>query len=163
MRERAKARRSIGSESGAGLVEFALILPLLMALILGIFTGGLAYNRKISITSAVREGARFGATLACSASCVSGGSFATQVKQRVADNSSGELSPSDVCAAVVLAPDTASPPTCGVADPAGSAGTRIVKVSASKQTTFDVLLFRRALTLSSKSAARYERESTYNQ
>lgn len=133
-----------------------------MALVLGIFTGGLAYNRKISITSAVREGARYGATLACSASCVSGGTLVTQVKQRVADNSSGELSPSDVCAAVVLAPDT-SPPKCGVADPAGSAGTYIVKVSASTLAELDVLMFRRTLTLSSRSAARYERESTYNQ
>lgn len=162
MRQRAKARRFSGSDSGAGLVEFALILPLLMMLVLGLFTGGLAYNRKISITASVREGARFGATLACSASCVSAGTLVTQVKQRVADNSSGELAPADVCAAIVLAPD-ASPPKCGVADPAGSAGTYIVKVSAAKEATIDALVFRRALTLSSRSAARYERESTYNQ
>lgn len=50
-------------ERGAALVEFAIVLPLLVMLMLGIFTGGLAYNRKIGISNAVREGSRYGATL----------------------------------------------------------------------------------------------------
>src|SRR5258708_12152723 len=65
MRRTASARAR--GEQGASLVEFALIVPLLFALVLGIATGGLAYNRKISITNSRREGARFGATLACHA------------------------------------------------------------------------------------------------
>jgi Flp pilus assembly protein TadG len=49
-------------ESGASLVEFALVLPVFMMLLLGMFTGGLAYSRKLSVGQAVREGARYGAT-----------------------------------------------------------------------------------------------------
>lgn len=50
-------------ESGASLVEFALVLPVFFTVMLGMFTGGLAYNRKLSVTQATREGARYGATL----------------------------------------------------------------------------------------------------
>ncbi|MDZ7676002.1 MAG: TadE family protein [Acidimicrobiales bacterium] len=45
-------------ERGAALVEFALILPLLCALLFGIVQFGLAYDRKQSVNSAAREGAR---------------------------------------------------------------------------------------------------------
>lgn len=141
-------------------MEFALILPLLMALILGLFTGGVAYNRKISITNAVREGARYGATLACTAACVSAGSWVTQVKGRVAEASGGELLTSDVCAWVG---DAVGSTQCGQADPPGSAGTIVVKVNASKAAELDVVFFKRTLTLTSKSTARYERSNNYNQ
>jgi hypothetical protein len=45
------------------MVEFALILPLLVMLLLGIVTGAQAYGQKLSITNASREGSRYGATL----------------------------------------------------------------------------------------------------
>jgi Flp pilus assembly protein TadG len=158
---RAKSRQVMRrGERGAGLVEFALVLPLLMALVLGLVTGGIAYNRKISITNAVREGARYGATLSCSAACVSGGTWISQVKTRVADASGGELATTDVCAWVGQAAGTVD---CGQADPAGSAGTMVVKVSATKDAELDVIFFRQTLTLTSKSTARYERSDNYNE
>jgi Flp pilus assembly protein TadG len=49
-------------ERGAVAVEFALVLPLLVMLLMGIITGGLAYSNSIGLANAVREGARFGAT-----------------------------------------------------------------------------------------------------
>jgi len=49
-------------ERGAVAVEFALILPLLVMLLLGITTSGLSYSNALGVTNAVREGARFGAT-----------------------------------------------------------------------------------------------------
>src|SRR5438105_9682196 len=52
---RSVVRRHIKNESGAALVEFALILPVFMMLVLGTFTGGLAYSTKQEITSAARE------------------------------------------------------------------------------------------------------------
>ena len=65
-------------EAGAALVEFALVVPVFMMLVFGLFTGGLAYSTKQSVTAAAREGSRYGATLplAVDASCnpVSGGS-----------------------------------------------------------------------------------------
>jgi Flp pilus assembly protein TadG len=45
-------------ESGAELVEAALVLPLLLMLLLGIVTFGRAYNVYQTITRAAREGAR---------------------------------------------------------------------------------------------------------
>lgn len=50
------------SEHGAVAVEFALVLPILIMLLLGITTAGVSYAHALGVTNAVREGARFGAT-----------------------------------------------------------------------------------------------------
>jgi Flp pilus assembly protein TadG len=50
--------RSLRSERGSVAVEFALILPILVALLFGIVEFGRAYNAQISVTAAAREGAR---------------------------------------------------------------------------------------------------------
>ena len=44
-------------------VEFALVLPLVVMLLLGTVTAGLSYAHSIGLTNAVREGSRFGATM----------------------------------------------------------------------------------------------------
>ena len=46
------------NQIGAAAVEFALILPCLLALVFGIFQFGIAFNNWITITNAAREGAR---------------------------------------------------------------------------------------------------------
>jgi Flp pilus assembly protein TadG len=46
------------TEDGAVAVEFALLLPLLVALLLGIMEFGLLYNAQITLTNAAREGVR---------------------------------------------------------------------------------------------------------
>src|SRR3954447_21671996 len=51
-------------ERGAELIEFALILPLFLVLIMGIFDFGLAFQRYEVITNAAREGARLGSLVA---------------------------------------------------------------------------------------------------
>jgi Flp pilus assembly protein TadG len=56
---RAHARRA---ERGAAALEFALVVPVLVMLLVGIVTGGVTYSRGIALTDAVRESARFGAT-----------------------------------------------------------------------------------------------------
>ena len=45
-------------EKGASAVEFALVLPVLFALLFGIIEFGAAFNAQISLTQAVREGVR---------------------------------------------------------------------------------------------------------
>ena len=45
----------------AALIEFAVALPLLVVLIVGIFDFGGAFNLKQELSNAAREGARFGA------------------------------------------------------------------------------------------------------
>lgn len=46
---------------GQSLVEFALILPLMVLIIAGLFDLGRAFFASITITNAAREGARYGA------------------------------------------------------------------------------------------------------
>ncbi|MEA2016599.1 MAG: TadE/TadG family type IV pilus assembly protein [Actinomycetota bacterium] len=45
-------------KKGSSAVEFAIILPILIMLILGIVQFGVAYNNYIALTHAAREGAR---------------------------------------------------------------------------------------------------------
>ena len=50
-------------ERGAALIEMALALPILVMLLVGIVSAGIAYNHQLSLTHAAREGGRYGATL----------------------------------------------------------------------------------------------------
>ena len=45
-------------DSGQSLLEFAIVLPILLALLVGILEFGVAWNRKQVLTNAAREGAR---------------------------------------------------------------------------------------------------------
>ncbi len=49
------------SEQGATAIEFALLLPVLIMILVGTFEFGLAYNNYLAITHAAREGARMAA------------------------------------------------------------------------------------------------------
>ena len=51
------------SEKGQSLVEFVLILPILLMLILGVLEYGWMLNAKVTVNSAAREGARTRAAL----------------------------------------------------------------------------------------------------
>jgi Flp pilus assembly protein TadG len=57
MRANGRARR-IDGDNGVVSVELALVLPFLLLLIFGIIQFGRAYNAKVELTGAVREGAR---------------------------------------------------------------------------------------------------------
>lgn len=45
-------------DEGAAMVEFALVLPLLLLLVTGMLQFGLVFNKYITLTDAVRSGAR---------------------------------------------------------------------------------------------------------
>jgi Flp pilus assembly protein TadG len=49
-----------GSERGAELIEFALIVPLLLFIIMGLIDFGFMFQRYEVVTNAAREGARLG-------------------------------------------------------------------------------------------------------
>lgn len=53
-----RPRRAPRADSGAAAVEFALIVPVLMAVVFGIVQFGLYYNATIELSGAAREGAR---------------------------------------------------------------------------------------------------------
>jgi Flp pilus assembly protein TadG len=46
------------SERGAAAIEFALLLPVLLMLVLGTIEFGRAYNAQITLTNAARDGVR---------------------------------------------------------------------------------------------------------
>jgi Flp pilus assembly protein TadG len=50
--------RRLGNESGQALMEMALLLPVLLLIVLGIFEFGRAYHAKQVVQDAAREGAR---------------------------------------------------------------------------------------------------------
>lgn len=56
------ARASLGTvareDRGAQAVEFALILPVLLIIVMGIINFGYAFSQKLALNQAVREGAR---------------------------------------------------------------------------------------------------------
>jgi Flp pilus assembly protein TadG len=64
------------SERGAELIEFALVLPLLLVLVLGIVDFGFLFQRLEVITNAAREGARM---------AVLSGYTTTDIEARVLD------------------------------------------------------------------------------
>ena len=101
-----------GGERGSSIVEFAVILPVFLALVLGAFTGAAAYGRKQDLVSAAREGTRFAATLAvypvnsaCTAGATDMDTWLNCVKAAVVQAASGDLKPGGsvryVCVAYV--------------------------------------------------------------
>ena len=50
--------RTRRDDRGAAMVEFAIVLPVLLLILLGIIEFGRAYNTQVSIQAAAREGAR---------------------------------------------------------------------------------------------------------
>jgi len=53
-----KRRNAIRGQRGQALVEFTIILPILLLLLLGILQFGVVFNNYITLTDAVRAGAR---------------------------------------------------------------------------------------------------------
>jgi len=148
-------------EKGAALAELAMVLPIAMALLLAIFTGGSAYFKKISLVDAARDGARYGASLKVQVGGLADWKLAVQ--NRVAALSGDQLTASDVCAELVI--PTGTNVICGVADPNGAASdptvltpASIVKVSVQKSVKLEFIFFSSNPTLSAKVAARYERD-----
>jgi Flp pilus assembly protein TadG len=59
----AKLAQILASVEASQLLEFAVVLPLLAVLVIGIFDFGSALNLKQELSTAAREGAAFGANL----------------------------------------------------------------------------------------------------
>ena len=90
-------------ERGASAVEFALIAPVVLLLLMGTVSTGLVYNDHISLTNAAREGARYGAAADISSS--SGGPTTVQTRvQQLYFNAAGTAPTDDqVCVKLVKA------------------------------------------------------------
>jgi Flp pilus assembly protein TadG len=161
---RSSARRRGRGDSGAALVEFAIIMPLIFALFLGMFTGGISLSRKNSMTNAVREGARLGATLP------EDSAWASSVQARVVALAAGDVTTAQVCVQLVRK-DSASvetvrrsllPSGCSAVVPPASTGVPVgqcvVKVWSTRTSEMQAVFFTRTLTLDAAAIGRYERK-----
>lgn len=140
-------------------LEFAVVLPLLLSIVLGIFTGGMAYTSKIGVVEAVREGARYGASMELATGAGAIAALEESVRNRVIDASAGEIAPADVCVKFVLPTGALD---CGLPDPQGAANepsVHLVKVSATKPSKVEFFFFTRDLVLRGQLVARYERDT----
>lgn len=156
-------------ELGASLVEFALILPLLVMLLLGLITGGLALNDKQQMTHATREGARYAAVVPHDQTFDDGGTWAENVRSLVVDRSQGALETADVCVSLVTgSPGTVisanhttnsgAPCIAGQSYPTAANSTR-VQVTTSRDATIQLGLFgAHDVTLRSDATAKAETE-----
>ena len=175
------ARARARGDDGAVLVEFALTLPILVMLLLGMFTGGYAYNQKLAITNGVREGSRFGATLPVASSTCGSGSgtldcWLAQVADVTQSASEGDLVSTapglSICVAYVYPAGTSSNDSTksltrtsgGDSVSAGTScftdsrpnGERRVQVTASRQGKIEYLISKATPTLSSQSVTKFE-------
>jgi Flp pilus assembly protein TadG len=84
-------RHAIRSEKGQSMVEFAIIVPILLTVLLGIMQLGVVYNNWVTLTDAARAGARKGAV--CRSGCSPDASSATvtAVKNSAADLNQSNL------------------------------------------------------------------------
>ena len=134
-----RRRRARGSR-GAVALEFALTLPLLVMLLLGVTTMGVAYSNHLALTNAVREGARLGAALSYDPNPTA---WADSVQARVQQTyfNTGSLTASQICVqltdstgATVYASPTSPGTSCGSqpSTPTAATGTCLVQVWASR-------------------------------
>jgi Flp pilus assembly protein TadG len=157
-------------ERGAVVVEIALIAPVLLGVLLLIFTGGSTYAHKISLANAAREAARYGATVPLDqclpATNCAGSTWAELVRSVGVSRSDGALATAGVCVALVSGPgsapvavDTAHTTAGGVApcyvDGSADEGER-VQVTVTRRDRIEAILIARDVNLAAKATARFE-------
>lgn len=96
------------AERGSVLVEFGLVVPIFVMIIVGAVTTGLSYNTNNSLNNGAREGARFGATLDVSGDL---NGWLVQVADAAVLSTSGEVGDAvasrEICVAYVYPEGTA--------------------------------------------------------
>jgi Flp pilus assembly protein TadG len=153
------------SEAGASAVEFALVVPLLVMLLLGVTTAGLGLNDALGTTDAVREGARYGATTATSPVPAGYASWSAAVQAKTVALSAGSVPNTDqVCVklqkgtSTVLQQSTCAFSSNEPATPTSVTATDcIVKVWARIPVTINIGVASWDIYVIRKSVARYER------
>ncbi len=171
-------------ERGAALVELAFALPLVMMLILGMVSAGIAFNHQLALTHAAREAGRYAATLPVTnfgSGATAMNAWLVEVAARVVEDATGSLDPGApglvVCVAYVhpdgeLVPGVPTDDTANRRDnggvvtydmPAGPcfadgrpSGERRVQISVARDTDFNALVFSSTLTLGSEAVSRFE-------
>ena len=141
-----------------------------MMIVLGMVSAGVGYNRKITMTHAAREAARYGATLPVT---IPGtlDLWLADVYQRVEDDATGVLDPGTpgllICVAYVHDGGSGEDQTKSLTTGTGySLGTRCfddgsrperrVQVRVEREHEFDALFWSHTLSIGTDAVARYE-------
>ena len=159
------------SDRGAALIEMALVLPLLLMLLFGIVSTGVAYNHQLSLTHAAREAGRWGATLPVT-NYASMDAWLAAVEERSVQSATGSLAPGTpglyVCIAYVYPNGVSTTDqTSRIVNGTVTTGAtcfadgrpddeRRVQVHVMRDVDFNALVFQRALTLDSEGVNRFE-------
>jgi Flp pilus assembly protein TadG len=166
---RSRPARAGTDEHGAALVELLILLPLLFMIIFGGVSAAISYNRKLDVTHAAREGARYGAALPelqCTpTSNCNGHNWAQHVQAVVVERSDGTLTAAQVCISLVKGatgvPVGASFTTKGDGtscfdDGNGDAGKRVQVSTRRTGDSINAVFVRVPVTLASDATARFE-------
>lgn len=178
MIDRGSNRR--GDHRGAALVELAFALPLVVMLIVGMVSAGVAYNHQLSLTHAAREGGRYAATLPVTnfgpeTAIASFNAWLDDVAAAVVTDATGTLAPGTPGFFVCVAHVDPSPGgttqrrvdngvavsyssnTCFADFAAGpAANQRRVQVRVARDADFNALVFSTTITLDSEAVNRFE-------
>lgn len=170
-------KRSRGNR-GAALVELAFALPLLIMLLVGMVSAGIAYNNQLALTHATREGGRYAATLPVTNFANMGDWLQEIIDQTVVDGT-GTLDPgvpgryvcvayvhpdgvvaSDQTARMILDTSGFSSVQLGQQCMAGGDGRpgseRRVQVVTGREADFNVVFFSSTLDLDAEAVNRFE-------
>lgn len=149
----------------------ALVLPLLLMLLLGIVSVGIAYNHQLSLTHSAREAGRYAATLPVT-NFGSMSAWLDEVDARVRDAATGSLAAGTpglyVCVAYVFpAGSSATDRTARLENGTYTEGAscfadgrpndeRRVQIRVRRDIDFNVLVFQRTITIGSDGVNRFE-------
>ncbi len=166
-------------DRGAALVELAFALPLVMMLILGMVSAGIAFNHQLALTHTAREGGRYAATLPVT-NFGSIDLWLAEIINQAVDDSTGSLDdgvPGQyICVAYVhpngildtdkttkriiensVLADAVIGESCFDDDPGlVKLGQRRVQILVRRDTDFNVLVFSSTLTLDAEAVSRFE-------
>jgi Flp pilus assembly protein TadG len=158
------------------MVEFALVLPVLLAFLLGTVTVGTAYDQSISMNNAARESSRYGAVRSVESDL---SSWLETVADVAVASATGDLdaavSGQFVCVAYVYPDGTSSEDrTVRLVEQSGTrqvqtgqtcfsdgrpSDERRVQVQLTRDTDIEAVIFSQTITLNASSVARFERLS----
>lgn len=167
--------RTKRSDRGAALVEFAVLAPLLLMLLFGIVSAGIAFNESLTLTHAAREAGRSAATLPVS-NFADLDAWLGAVSTRIVDDADGSLDngvPGRTICVAYVHPDGTLPTDVTkrqITTPAGPQATELlpcfadgrpnderrVQITVARDSEISVILFSVDVTLDSQAVSRFE-------
>ena len=167
-------RTRVHGDRGAVLVELAFVLPIIVMLLFGLISAGMAWNTNLAMASGARAGARYAATLPTT-NYTSMDDYLDAVAQRVVDSSEGAMATSVagrvICVAYVHPAGTVALDSTRSRTETGTTVTRAssscysdnqtstdsrIQISVQRSTTIETGIWSQTATLTQKVVYRYE-------